>query len=287
MKPVWLMLLVLTFVSCTTRKAGWEKSQTAKEMSAADFKQSEDQAMQLWKQRYNLDSLKQSLEIFKELHAARPEDIEILTYLTRGHYLMADAHLEDADEKKKVFEQAASFGEMGMALNPEFKASVDEDEDVVKALKYITVREVPIVYWTAASLGKWAKMTGIAAALKYKTRIKGMIEKVEALQPDYFYGAVPRYWGGFYAVAPSFAGGDINKSGKKFDESLKMAPHYLGTKVLKAELYWTKMSDKKAFIKELEEVIATKDDIVADLTPENMLEKKKAKKLLSQKNDLF
>ena len=287
MKTIWLMFIILFAASCTTRKAGWEKSQVAKEMTAADFKLNEEQAMQLWKQRHVLESLQQSLSILKDLHAAKPDDLEILIYLTRGHYLMADAHLENADEKKKVFEQAASYGEMGMALNADFKASVEKDEDVEKALKHLTLKEVPIIYWTAASLGKWAKMTGIAAALKYKTRIKAMIEKVETLQPDYFYGAVPRYWGGFLAVAPSFAGGDINKSGKKFDESISMAPNYLGTKVLKAELYWTKKSDEKAFVKELETVLATKTDIVPDLMPENVLEQRKAKKLLSQKSDLF
>jgi hypothetical protein len=287
MKAIWFMLIILSVVSCTTRKAGWEKSQVAKVMSAADFKATEQQAMELWKQRHVLESLQQSLNLLKDLHSAKPDDIEILTYLTRGHYLMADAHLENADEKKKIFEQAASYGEMGMALNAEFKASVAQDEDVEKALKYLTLREVPIIYWTAASLGKWAKMTGIAAALKYKTRIKAMISKVEELQPDYFFGAVPRYWGGFFAVAPSFAGGDINKSGDKFDTSIKMGPNYLGTRVLKAELYWTKKSNKKEFVKELETVLAMKEDIVAELMPENVLEKRKAKKLLAQKDELF
>ncbi len=287
MKTVGFLLIALSLASCTTRKAGWDKAQTATTMTAADFKFNEQQAMELWKRRHVQESLQQSLNLLKDLHAAKPEDLEILIYLTRGHYLLADGHLENPDEKKKVFEQAASYGEMGMGLNPEFKASITEDEDVEKALKYLTKKEVPIIYWTAASLGKWAKMSGIAAALKYKTRIKAMVSKVESLEPDYFYGAVPRYWGSFFAVASSFAGGDIKKSGKKFDESLTIAPNYLGTRVLKAELYWTKKSDKKEFIKDLETVLATKEDIVPELTPENILEKKKAKKLLSQRDDLF
>jgi len=117
--------------------------------------------------------------------------------------------------------------------------------------------------------------------------VKAMIERVQALQSDYFYGAANRYWGAFYAIAPSFAGGDLNKSKQNFDQSIKIAPEYLGTKVLYAENYLTKKSLKKEFEEVLNEVLASKHDKHAELGPENTIEKKKAQRLLDKKDDLF
>src|SRR5690606_2489359 len=139
----------------------------------------------------------------------------------------------------------------------------------------LTEKEVPAIYWSAAALGKWAKAAGIATQLKHKTRIKAQIERVEKLSPDFFYGAPSRFWGAYYAVAPSFAGGDLNKSKTHFDKSIKLAPEYLGTKVLMAEVYYTKKGDKKAFEAMLREVLSSKADQHPELGPENMLEKKK------------
>lgn len=174
-----------------------------------------------------------------------------------------------------------------MATNADFKEEMKGGKTVEESLGKLTETEVPAIYWTAASLGKWAKATGIAAALKYKTRIKAMIERVEKLKPDYFFAAPSRYWGGFYAVAPSFAGGDMNKSKAQFEKSLKLAPEYLGTKVLMAEVYYTKTGEKKAFEATLKDVLSSTHDTHPEIGPENALEKKKAEKLLEKKDELF
>jgi Tfp pilus assembly protein PilF len=88
-------------------------------------------------------------------------------------------------------------------------------------------------------------------------------------------------------VAPSFAGGDLNKSKQQFEKSLKMAPEYQGTKVLMADVYFTKKGDKASFEKVLKEVLASKDDNHPEIGPENALEKKKAEKLLKNMDELF
>ena len=113
-----------------------------------------------------------------------------------------------------------------------------------------------------------------------------MIRKVEALKPDFFYGAVPRYWGSFYAIAPSIAGGDMVKSKENFKKSIAMAPESLTTRVLFAEYYWAEEGNKKEFKKELETVVNAPEGI-AELRPENNLEKIKAKKMLENIGDYF
>lgn len=280
-------LTCLILMSCASRDAGWDNKTESVSLSASDISTLKAEAMAAWAQRVHQDKLEEALAKFETLHAANPQDLDTLIYLTRGNYFLADSHIQDMDKKKKTYELGASFGEKAMATNAEFKKQVSSGKSVEEALSVLTVKEVPAIYWTAASLGKWAKASGIAAALKYKTRIKAMIERVEKLDGNYFYAAPARYWGGFYAVAPSFAGGDMKKSKTQFEKSLAKAPEYLGTKVLMAEVYYTKAGKKADFERVLKEVLTSKEDRHPELGPENTLEKKKAEKLLSNVDELF
>lgn len=284
---LFFIFVCLFLTSCAVRNSGWDNKTTTLTLSEKELQDLKESGLKNWKGRENQESLRQSLANFESLHAAQSNNLETLIYLTRGYYLLADSHLENIDEKKKYYEIAASFGEKAMALNEKFKESVKSGKSVEDSLDLLTKNEVPAIYWSAASLGKWAKFTGIAAALKYKTRIKAMIKTVEKLEPDYFYGAISRYWGGFYSIAPSFAGGDMKKSKEYFEKSISISPEYLGTKVLMADVYYTKVGDKKEFEKSLKEVLASKFDTHPELGPENALEKKKAKKLLEKMDDLF
>lgn len=251
---------------------------------AQDAKGDKAEALRLWQKRDDQTSLRESLAKFEALHKADPADLDTITYLTRGYFLLADLHLEDKGEKKKTYEKAKDFGELGMSTNPEYDKK--KKNDIEGAIATLTKREVPVTFWTAAALGKWSKLNGVMSSLKFKSQILGMVKQVEKLEPDFFHAAVPRYWGGFYAVAPAIAGGSMKKSKENFKEAIKKAPEYLGTRVLYAELYWTEEGDKKEFKKNLQEVI---DAPIGpeELKPENTLEKKKAKKLLDNADEYF
>lgn len=244
-------------------------------------------ALELWQKRVNKETLEEALSKFELVHAANPGDLETLIYLTRGYYFLADAHLDNADLKKKNFEKAVSFGEKALATNAAFQAKLADGKDMEDIVDVLTEKEVPAIYWTAASIGKWAKAEGFFTQIKNKDRILALIKRVETLKPDYFHGAPARYWGGYYALAPSIAGGDLDKSKENFEKSIKMAPEYLGTKVLMAEVYYTKKKDKKAFEAVLREVLTSNQDKHPELGPENTMEKKKAEKLLEKMDDLF
>jgi hypothetical protein len=287
MKYVSCLILTLVLSSCASRKEGWQNETKSVSLNSTDEARILAEAKALWSGRVETANLRQSLAKFEELHRARPMALEPLIYLTRGNYFLADSQLDEAAEKKKTYERAAAFGEKAMATNSEFRKLVASGKPLEESLSVLTVAEVPAIYWTAASLGKWAKASGITAALKYKTRIKAMIERVEKLQPDYFYGAVTRYWGGYYSVAPSFAGGDVKKSRVNFDRSIAAAPEYLGTKVLMAEVYATKIQDRKLFDALLREVLLSQEDRHPQLGPENTWEKKKAQRLLNNADELF
>lgn len=272
----------------TTRTAGWEQKSAAGTMGKDELKKKKAEALSFWKKRLDQADLEKSLKIFEEIANQNPDDIESMTYLCRGYYFLADGHLTDNDKKKSTWETGTAWGERALATNAAFRKKVkDEGKKIEEALDTLTVAEVPALYWTASNLGKWARLSGLPTMLGNKNRIRLMIERVEKLQPDYFYGAAPRYWGAYYAVAPTFAGGSLPKSEENFERSLKMANNYFGTHVLIADTLAPKKGDKGMFRKHLEFVINGKPESLPDIVPEQIVEQRKAKKMLEKMAEYF
>lgn len=246
------------------------------------------EALKFWAKRDEKESLSQAIVKFEQLHQERPEDQEVLIYLLRSLFLLGDFHISEKDQKLKIFQRAFDIGEKALLINAHFAEKIKKGNDPQECAKSLTANEAPILFWTAANIGKFAKTNGIFASIKYKSKILAYVSRVEQLRPDYFFGAVPRYWGSYFAVIPRLAGRNLKKSKKYFEQSLAMAPEYLGTKVLQAETYFVENDDKDGFKKILTSVIEESTlDKHPELGPENRMEKIKAKQLLDQAGDLF
>lgn len=245
----------------------------AQTLSPQEFKIIEQDAMKLWQKRDVLESLEECLGKLELMHSAQPEQFETLGFLSRGNYLMGDGHMDDPEMKKRYFEKAALYGEMALATNKEYKKRMEKD--LPYALEFLTLKEVPALYWTAVSLDKLSRLSGMFVSFKHKDKIVAFMKRAEKLRPDYFHGGIPRFW--------ATQDGEL----KHFQKSLEMAPEYLGTRVAKAEFYWTKKEDKHAFRKELETAMAMPSDKDPTVTPENMLEQRKAEKLLKRVKEFF
>jgi hypothetical protein len=219
-----------------------------------------------------------------------PPDAETLARLARAHYFMADAHLRAGgphdEQYLATFEKGIAAGERALAaISPEFKARVTKDERVEEAIKVVGKEGIDAMYWYAVNLGKWSRAKGLAALLGNKDRVRGVIERVLALDEAFFYGAPHRYFGAYFALLP--VGRDLDKSRQHFERSLALAPAYAGTKVLMAETYAVKKQDRALFDKLLGEVLAMPDNAIPGLEPETRVEKEKARELQEKADELF
>ncbi len=151
----------------------------------------------------------------------------------------------------------------------------------------MTREYVPCLYWSAVALERWSKLKGFGPLLRNKDKVKAFVSRVGLLNPDYHYGAVDRYWGGYYAIAPSFAGGDLNKAKVYFDKTIAQHPHMLETKVMMAQYYATKMQNRGLFERLLREVLAANPAVILEIEPENRMAITKARKLLAEVGDYF
>jgi len=247
-----------------------------------------DEALALWELRDDDAKLSASLEKFEAAYNADPTNRDAAMMLTRGWYWHGDVKLSEEEAKLAAWDTAVQWGGRCMAVNSEFTALLQKgDESEKTAIRAMTADDAGCLYWTASALGKWAKLHGFGTLLKHKETVKAYISRVGELDDSFFFAGPDRYWGAYYAVAPSFAGGDLAKSVEHFDKSLAAQPAYLGTKVLKASLYATKMQDPELFDKLLDEVLAADADAIPELGPENRAEQAKATTLKAQKSDFF
>ncbi len=269
-----------------SRQQAYVQTPKAAATPAAAATDAMTQAHAAWDGREDTAKLKEALAVYEKI-VAKKASRDVFTRLSRGYYLLATGHLKKEEEILAAYDKGASYGERILGLRAEFIKCIKEDKKDYECLGVCKKGDVPGIYWAYANLGKWSVLKGFTTVLKNKSKLKNFVDTAAKLDPAFYHGAADRGLGAYYAKAPSFAGGDLDKSKTHFDKSLALAPNYLGTKVLMAE-YWTvKKQDRKLFEKLLKEVIAADANIVPDIAPIQKIEQRKAKALLKQAEDLF
>lgn len=285
----------LLLVACGTQPKGLDKGISRGQLAgdqAAQHKQLVAEGDAAWEQRADRAKLEEAIQKWEAAIAVKDDDHDTYAKLSRGYYLLADGWLAFEPDKADLYLathlKGVDVAERGMAaLSPDFEKRRRTQTKTEDAVSVLGRNAVPLMYWYATNLGKWAKAKGFSTTLKNKDRIFKIVSRVYELDRDFFYGAADRYFGAFYAVAPAFAGGDLNKSYEHFQESLKREPKYLATYVLIAELYAPKVQDPAVFDEHLKFVLEAPLDILPGLEAEAQIEKKKAQRLIEQRAELF
>lgn len=239
------------------------------------------------------DRAQLELAISKYEEAVKLKDDDHVTYgkLSRACYLLADGWLFfEKDTRSELFlatyEKGYTYAQRGMAaISPELEQRLAAGVDLKDAVSLLGKDAIDLLYWYSTNLGKWGNAQDITVVLTYKDRIYTIMEMVYRLDPNFFYGAADRYFGAYYSIAPSFAGGDLDRSWQHFQATMKIAPNYVSTWNLIAEFYAPKKKDGALFDEMVAKVLAAPDDIIPELTAETKVEKRKAEALIKRKAD--
>lgn len=247
---------------------------------------------ELWAKRGEEDGLRAFLDELESRSAKDSSDLNALVWLSRGYYLMGDAYVGyESDVRETLlatFTKGLDYGMQAMRMiDPSFATAVDSGRAVEDATGELTEASLGAIYWYAVNLGKFAGNKDFPTLLFYKEQIKQLMDRALALNELYFHGAFHRYFGAYYAKAPAFAGGDMDKSKYHFDRALEIEPNYLATRVLVADYYAKKTEDTDLYERQLQKVLDTDPKALPAVEIENRLEQRKAKKMLENMDDVF
>lgn len=242
-----------------------------------------------WDNRHKQADLADAISGLEDLHSKAPGDYGVMLKLCLGNYLMADGHLylkmDDSNKKsimkeqEEYFDKAVKWCERAMATNEAFHKQVTADPAVPfeVAIKSLTKKEVDALYWKYAALAKWSRLKGLMTLLENKATFTAINVQVEKIDRNFFHAAVLRYKAAANLASPT---GNKKEGKQQFEKAIKIAPHYFGAKVLYVDLGLRPEEDKAE--KLLNEVINGDPNKIPDIRSEQIIEQKKAAKLLKE-----
>lgn len=243
---------------------------------------------ELYKQRASKEKLDECISLCEKI-LATGANREVAVYLAKAYYFKAEA-VTDNSTRVDLFDKGVKAGEVALNTIERYSKPLSEKQKEEAVLKNLTKDDMDALYWTAANLARYGKYASFTKKLAVKSRVRYFWDRIMEIDPDYNYGGVYRFFGGYYALVPSITGEqDPVKSKEMFDKGVASAPHYLETKVLYAEAYCThgKVKNTELFRELLNEVLAADVSAYTEIQPENDNAKAKAKDLLSREKELF
>lgn len=294
----WVALVCMgaLVASCgSTRETAWDTTGGAVQLDDAARAQVTELltvAEAAWSNRGDAAQAKAAIDAYQAAADIDPSNWRALTDLTHAIYFYADCHLRFDDDNPDVYkdthEQGTKAAERALsALSPAFAEKMAAGSRIEDAIGVLDSSAVPALYWRSSNLGRWATLESFATLLSYKDEVRAIMEFCLQNDPGYWYQGPDRYFGVFYARAPSFAGGDMKKSAKHFNIAIDAQPNYYGTRVLMAEEWAIKEDNQPLFEELLSYVLEGDPTVIPEITPENECEQRKAKKLMSEIDDYF
>jgi tetratricopeptide (TPR) repeat protein len=245
----------------------------------------------LWEKRHIEADCKKAIEEADKLVKQNPSSYELLIMASRLNYVYGDGHLylkikEDnetaiKEEQKKYYDASIQYAEKAMALEPNFRKAVVGGAKVEEAINSLGKDYIDSIYWRYAALARWSRLEGTTTLLKNKAKFSQMVKRIEVLDPNYFFGAVYRFYGGSETLSPA---GSMTKGKENFDKALKTEPNFFQNSVLFADVWATKKRDRALFEKLLNFAIKSKPEVLGkpEWLPEQIIEQNKAKKIIGE-----
>lgn len=243
-----------------------------------------------WLERDDPDRIRAAIAVWQQAVEIDGSDHETWVKLARANYFLADGHLrfEEDAPLQETYQTAIQAAERALrALSPEFAQQMAAGELPQDAVAVLEADAVPALYWRAAALGRWAQQDGFATVLSFKDEIRAVMTRCLELDRYYFFAGPDRYFGAFFSIAPTYAGGDLDRSRQHFEESIRREPNYFGSHVLFAENYAVKSQDRELFESELRYVLDGDPNSLEGAEPENRAEVRKATALMERIDELF
>lgn len=221
-----------------------------------------------------------------------PENEDLLGVACEAYcgYAMMFAEDEDPEEASKLYIKGRDYGLRALkAQNSKFRKALDKGMKFTEAVQYLRKKDVPQVFWTGNCWASWLNLNKkIPESLFDLPSIKALMDRVNELDETYFYGGVHLFYLSYYAGLPAFAGGGAEKAEAAYNRAMEISQgKLLLIRLFHALYYATLIKDEDLFVKELNTIIETPPDLLPEQGLANAVAKRKAKRLLKDKDRYF
>jgi tetratricopeptide (TPR) repeat protein len=265
----FLFTVLISFTTgCLAWEPGWKLAQAP--AAKGDVNALLVKAKKLADDADSKEKVQQLIDVYEEALTIDHNNLTALNDVGMYYFLQAYCYNETAEDKKAAYLKAAQYKERAMYANPEFKALVDKGEPVWEACRVLKKDEMYAMYhWYLAIGDCWTDCYGVPGKMLncyWPGRVKKVLERMTALDPEWYNGGIHFSWAAYYVVVPGFLGGSMKKAGEYFDKAIALGPHMTNFYVARALYYHVKQKDRKGFVEDLHHAIAI-DPRKADTLP--------------------
>ncbi len=293
----WLLVVALALGGCSFKQYAINRAADALAEGGSSFASDDDPKLVR-------DAVPVTLKALESLIEAAPDNRELLLAASRGFtqyayaFVQQDAdRLEDHDLKaslvqgeraRKLYRRARRYGLRGLeAGHPGLRSALAADPQ--QALSAMTVRDVPLLYWTAAAWGGEISLSkehpDIVAEVP---QMQALIDRAAALEESFDEGAIPSLLIALEMVRQGGKGAPAARAQARFERAVALSGGAQAAPFVSfAENVAVPLQDKALFETRLASALAIDVDAVPRHRLANLILQERARWLLSREDSLF
>jgi predicted anti-sigma-YlaC factor YlaD len=250
------------------------------------------------------EALPFSLKLMESLLAESPKHQGLLFASASGFTQYAyvfvqqpEEQLEDRDlsaadalkaRARRLYLRARNYGLRGLEVRyPGFETRLRQEPKL--AVRKTTVREVPLLYWTATSWGAAISVSkDDPEMVADQLIVEALIYRAYELEPDYDFGAIDNFLITYESVRVGATKDFASRSRKHFDRVLALTSGQSASPYLAlAETVSVSNQDREEFESLLKKALAVDPDARPEWRLSNIVMQRRARWLMSREDELF
>ncbi|MCF7802142.1 MAG: TRAP transporter TatT component family protein [Candidatus Marinimicrobia bacterium] len=237
----------------------------------------------LWAGRQDPDNALDALYAYEYLASQDSTALPVWAKLVHAYYFNADfVRWQDSILRDSLFAEGYNMTRQILGQSKTYQSVLSSSGDPKLAVQSLGPEYNQVLYWGTVCLAKWAATKGEIVQRGQRPWIMAVINHINALDANFYYGAYDRFMGAMLCVDPLADENAPLRARQHFEKSIAKAPEYLGTYTLMAQYYARRTKDENLFYQLLTRVVTSVVDERSPIGPENFYEKKRAENLLLQ-----
>jgi predicted anti-sigma-YlaC factor YlaD len=189
---------------------------------------------------------------------------------------------------RKLYLRARDYGLRGLNLaHPGFRQALSTDSR--KAVRSTTVRDVPLLYWTAVSWGAALSVSKDNPELiADQTIVEALIDRAFALEPDYDHGAIDSFLITYESARQGAPGDFAERSRRHFERAVRLTDRQMAAPFLAmAETVAVAKQDRSEFESLLDNALKIDPNARPEWRLSNLVMQRRARWLSQRVDELF